>query len=250
MAHLQIYEGDVLKEQLELKSETVTIGRATDNDIVLASPEVSGYHAVIQQDNSSFTLSDRGSSNGVFVDGKRVKQHRLKYWEDIQLPGYVLKFRPRARLPGEKDGDLEAPNMSEGNAATAELDVSKIRDALERHEHKKRSKQRVQTYYLLAYLNQERVRYPLTNASFSIGKADQCDVRTPGWFAPKVAADVRRHSDGFYVVPGRRGKAQVNGARICDPTPLKDGDCLIVRGITFMFEKSEIQVSVDPENAG
>jgi len=249
MAHLQIYEGDVLKEQLEFTSEALTIGRATDNDIVLASPEVSGYHAVIQQEHGAFVLSDRGSSNGVFVDGKRVKQHRLKFWEDIQLPGYVLKFRPRARLPGEKDGDLEAPDALEGNAATAELDVSKIRDALEQHEQKKRSKQRIQAYYLLTHLNQERVRHPLTNASFSIGKADGCDVRTPGWFAPKVAANIKRHSDGFYVIPGRRGKAQVNGAKICAPTPLRDGDCLVVRGITFMFEKSEVPVPGGPGNA-
>ena len=246
MAHLQIYEGDVLKEQRELINEVLTIGRATDNDIVLASPEVSGYHAVIQGDEGSFVLSDRDSSNGVFVDGKRVKQHRLKFWEDIQLPGYVIKFRPRARLPGEKDGALDAPGASDESAATAELDVSKIRDALQQHEEKKRNKQRIQAYYLFGYLNQERVKYPLTNASFSIGKADDCDVRTSGWFAPKVAANITRHSDGFYLIPGRRGKVQVNGARISDPTPLQEGDCLVVRGITFMVEKSEIQVPGGP----
>lgn len=250
MAHLQIYEGDVLKEQMELTSEALTIGRASDNDVVLASPEVSGYHAVIQREHSAFILNDRGSSNGVFVDGKRVKQHRLKFWEDIQLPGYVLKFRPRARLPGEKDGDLESPDALEGNAATAELDVSKIRDALDRHEQKERRKRQIQTYFLLAYLNQERVKYPLTNAVFSIGKANDCDVRAPGWFAPKVAANIKRHSDGFYVVPGSRGKVQVNGTKISDATPLQQGDCVVVRGITFMFEKSEVQVPVDPEYAG
>ena len=241
MAYLQIYEGDVLREQLELTGEALTIGRATDNGIVLASPEVSGYHAVIQQENGAFVLNDLGSSNGVFVDGKRIKQHRLRFWEDIQLPGFVLKFRPRARLPGEKDGGLETPDVSEESAATAELDVSEIRDALERHEEKKRSKQKIQVYYLLAYMDQQRVKFPLTNASFSIGKANGCDVCTPGWFAPKVAANIKRHSDGFYVFPGRRGKAQVNGARVCNPTPLQDGDCLVVRGITFLVEKSEMQ---------
>ena len=242
-------KGDVLKQQLELTDAALTIGRAGDNDIVLASAEVSGHHAVIQKDQETYILTDRGSSNGVFVDGKRVKQHRLKYWEDIQLPGYVLKFRPRPRLPGEQDGQLQSPEADGENAATAELDVSKLRDALERHEEKKLSKQRIEMHYLLAYLNQERVKFPLTNASFSIGKANSCDVRTRGWFAPSVAATLKRHSDGFYVIPERRGKAQVNGAKISEPTPLKEGDCLVVRGITFVFERSEMPAPVATEHA-
>ncbi len=240
MAYLLVYEGEVLKEQRELTGETLTIGRATDNDVVLANPGVSGHHATIARNGETFELTDNGSSNGVYVDGKRVERHPLKYWEDIQVLDFVLKFRPRGRLPGEKGGDLEIPDEVQEGAATAEIDVSGIRDTLERHSRNNRRKQSRTTFYLTAHIEQQRVKYPLTNVKLSIGKAESCEIKTSGWFAPRVAAQIQRHSDGFYVVPRRRGKTHLNGSKITAPTQLREGDCLAVRNVVMMFEKVEM----------
>src|SRR5271155_5565586 len=49
------------------------IGRRTDNDIVLDDDDVSRYHAVVIDTGSSFVISDLRSTNGVQVQGRRIR---------------------------------------------------------------------------------------------------------------------------------------------------------------------------------
>ncbi len=49
-----------------------TIGRSGDNDIVLDAPSVSAHHAEIRYENGRYILYDRGSTNGTFVNGRRI----------------------------------------------------------------------------------------------------------------------------------------------------------------------------------
>ncbi len=49
-----------------------TIGRAPDNDIVLGSATVSGYHAEIRYENGQYVLHDKNSRNGTYVNGRRI----------------------------------------------------------------------------------------------------------------------------------------------------------------------------------
>ena len=240
MAYILVYQGDELKEQLELVAEKLTIGRAKDNDLILAAAGVSGHHAAIEKKGEAYVLVDSGSSNGVFVDGKRIVRHSLKYWEDIHILDYVLKFRPRARLPGEQNDELDLPDAELEVAATTEVDVSAIRDKLAKHKEKELRKRAQTTYFVVADICKQEIRFPLTNGLFSIGKDKTCDLPTPGWFAPRLAATIKRHSDGFYLVPGQRSKARLNGAKVKQPVLLKDGDRLAVRGIAMVFSKLEM----------
>ncbi|MDE3206669.1 MAG: ATP-binding cassette domain-containing protein [Acidobacteriota bacterium] len=50
----------------------VRIGRAADNDIVVADLLVSRHHAELRQGRRGYEIVDLGSANGVFVDGGRV----------------------------------------------------------------------------------------------------------------------------------------------------------------------------------
>jgi hypothetical protein len=49
----------------------ITIGRSTNNDIVISHPSVSKLHSYFKFDESkkNFTVSDAGSSNGTFIEG-------------------------------------------------------------------------------------------------------------------------------------------------------------------------------------
>lgn len=54
-------------------ADTVTrIGRQSDNDIVLADPRVSRYHAVIVGSGPGHVIIDADSANGVFLAGRRI----------------------------------------------------------------------------------------------------------------------------------------------------------------------------------
>lgn len=61
---------------LPAPGRAVRIGRAPDNDLVVADPEVSGYHAVLDWDGAVLRVHDLGSTNGTFLEGGRVDEPR------------------------------------------------------------------------------------------------------------------------------------------------------------------------------
>jgi hypothetical protein len=58
-------------------TDGLTIGRASDNTLVLRDARASRSHARIIADGSGWSVEDAGSSNGTFVDGARVRRSRL-----------------------------------------------------------------------------------------------------------------------------------------------------------------------------
>lgn len=52
---------------------SLNIGRAENNDIVIALPVVSAEHAIINWKSGGYFLSDLGSTNGTFLNGTRVQ---------------------------------------------------------------------------------------------------------------------------------------------------------------------------------
>ncbi|GAB2234927.1 hypothetical protein Droror1_Dr00004198 [Drosera rotundifolia] len=58
----------------EIVSDEVTIGRVPDKaDLVIPVATVSGLHAKIQRKGGSLFITDLGSTNGTFIDEKRLK---------------------------------------------------------------------------------------------------------------------------------------------------------------------------------
>ena len=229
MAYLRIFMGDTLLDQRELSSARTTIGRTADNDIVLNSHGVSKHHATIERHGESFVLVDNDSLNGVFVRGRRLKRHTLRYWDDIQVFDFVLKFMAAARLKGEEAG---VPDWSSDKAqqdATMEVDISSLGDLA-----KLRKRIKVPSVALIDS-GEEQARYALDKVNFTLGRSPDCELKTPGWLAPKVAARIQRRNDGCYLLPARRGRVSVNGNRIWRPVMLNDADDLRVRGLRLRF---------------
>jgi hypothetical protein len=64
-------------EHHDLPEHAVTLGRSKDCDIRLTDPNVSRRHAEIRPDGDGWTIVDLGSTNGIEVDGRRVKELAL-----------------------------------------------------------------------------------------------------------------------------------------------------------------------------
>lgn len=79
--------------RFELRRSPLRIGRALDNDVVLADPRVSRFHAEIRHEDGRYVLYDLGSTNGTLVDGRAVERCPLRDGAEIMLGGSRLTFR-------------------------------------------------------------------------------------------------------------------------------------------------------------
>lgn len=70
-----------------------TIGRLDSNEISVPDPGLSRHHAEINVGNGRFLLTDLGSTNGTFVNGKRVAETELKNGAKITAGDITLVFR-------------------------------------------------------------------------------------------------------------------------------------------------------------
>ena len=59
-------------------TDGMTLGRASDNGVVVRDGRASRRHARITADGSSWYVEDTGSSNGTYVDGTKVDRLRLE----------------------------------------------------------------------------------------------------------------------------------------------------------------------------
>lgn len=71
---LEILDGDRAGDVVPLGSTTFRIGRKPGNDLVLADEKTSGVHAEIVLEGDRYVLRDLGSTNGTFLDGRRVTE--------------------------------------------------------------------------------------------------------------------------------------------------------------------------------
>ncbi|HEY9076213.1 MAG TPA: FHA domain-containing protein [Anaerolineaceae bacterium] len=73
--------------------EKITIGRAPDNTLVLKHPLVSRYHAMLERVGARLHLVDLRSTNGVYVNNKRVEHEAwLKENDRITLGPYEFSL--------------------------------------------------------------------------------------------------------------------------------------------------------------
>ena len=90
------------------KNKKFTIGRASKNTMSLKAGTVSEVHASIKWDKSSFKIKDERSTNGTFVNGKRISGVTiLKSGDKIKVGQFVLtygvkKIREKPAAPAKK----------------------------------------------------------------------------------------------------------------------------------------------------
>src|SRR5690348_5762542 len=78
--------------EVNLRLGEAKIGRRT-GDIVLDDPAVSSQHAVIRTVGSTSTIYDLESTNGTFVDKKRIQKHDLEDGQTIVIGEHSLQYK-------------------------------------------------------------------------------------------------------------------------------------------------------------
>ena len=81
----------------EIAKRRVVIGRSKDADIQVTDPNVSRRHAELRQEGATYWLVDLDSTNGVEVNGKRVKRLKLEDGTRFTIGGTEIAFERELR---------------------------------------------------------------------------------------------------------------------------------------------------------
>jgi general secretion pathway protein A len=84
-------EGTTVVER-ELKPGRLVIGRTPDNDLQIDSKFISRHHCQIITQADSCLIEDLNSTNGIYVQSKRVRRHNLNDGDVVQLGQHEIMY--------------------------------------------------------------------------------------------------------------------------------------------------------------
>ena len=89
-------------QQVTMEQTRLTIGRRAQCDIPIKDPAVSGNHAEIEFVGNGYILRDLGSTNGVHVKGRQVKEYAIKDEDLITIGEHQLRIQMIDKSPPAK----------------------------------------------------------------------------------------------------------------------------------------------------
>ncbi|MEO6327001.1 MAG: FHA domain-containing protein, partial [Thermoanaerobaculia bacterium] len=92
--------------------DVARIGRGAGIEVDLPLQGVSSLHATIVFTSGSYWIEDAGSTNGTFVNGRRVMKERLRHLDVLSLgAGVDLLFVLKTVAAGEEQSVILGPTL-------------------------------------------------------------------------------------------------------------------------------------------
>jgi serine phosphatase RsbU (regulator of sigma subunit) len=119
MATLITVQGPTPGRPFPLDERRSLIGRRPDSTVFLESLAVSREHAAVLCEGGAFYVEDVGSSNGTFVNGKKISGRvPLTADDQLQIGPYTFAFQPS---PTPRGSDADMVIRTQVNAAPSNL---------------------------------------------------------------------------------------------------------------------------------
>jgi pSer/pThr/pTyr-binding forkhead associated (FHA) protein len=97
------------------------VGRTTDNDMQIDSKFVSRHHMQLVTSVDNCYVEDLNSTNGVFLNGKRVRRHKLQAGDVIKLGMHEVTYSP-LDVPVEPSNETRATRTTVLQDTDTDLD--------------------------------------------------------------------------------------------------------------------------------
>jgi len=212
--------------EYEVDKEATIIGRSENANIRLDHRAVSARHARIIRVGSKCIIEDLGSTNGTFINGRKMPKHLLQHGEIVQIGNYMLRFvnseqalkrKPAPEIDTDKTMVMQAPMNSQQRSKTEEkMPLAAIQ-------------------MLSGPLTGKS--YELVNSLTNIGKGDQCRIKVKGFTVGKQAAVITRRHTGYQITRLEGlSKTRVNGVALGEQQQLlEDGDIIELGDVKMQF---------------
>ncbi|MDO8456057.1 MAG: FHA domain-containing protein [Burkholderiaceae bacterium] len=216
MAKIIVTLDDSLIKVVPLSKERMTLGRRPYNDIVVDNLAVSGEHAALQAIGSEYYIEDLSSTNGIYINGKKIKRQILQTGDNIEIGKYTIKYVQEVQ-------DVEGNKSSPSGIQSSAMDSLPSEERLNLFEQTKFA----DVYVAIKVLSGQSMgkEMPLVKVVTTIGKPGEA-----------VIAITKRPKS--YVVSHVEGASRpmLNGVAFgIDAVPLKNGDFFELAGTAMQF---------------
>ena len=230
MARLILMFKDQVLKEIPFFKESMTIGRNPENNIQIDNMAVSGHHARIDKTGSKFILTDLQSTNGTFVNNKKIVSHSLKERDKIHIGNHVLLFMASEEDQEEHRNEDETMML---DAVEHELLVKEVTEA----------GQGIKKIGIISFVDRSDIgEIKLTKKLTRIGKADNSEIKLSGLFMGATAATISRRPSGYTITfTGGMTKLKVNGQVINDSVELNDYDTIELGPYKFQLYQRKVE---------
>ena len=105
-------------------SDSLSVGRGSDNDVVLGSKQVSRNHAVLSVLNGELYVKDLESSNGTFINEQRIEANKSTNLAANDTLGFAsFSFQVSAPVAATLANEQAAPLVTDEPALSASADM-------------------------------------------------------------------------------------------------------------------------------
>lgn len=218
------YEDKII-ERIVSEKKRMTIGRTSDNDIVLENRGVSRRHAQIEFNDNAAVIIDNESLNGVFINNRKITEELLRDNDVITIGKYSLIYNSQST---SKDSSIELDG-------TMVLKTKKQKELVKQDKKERDLINRMGGSVLIGEANADFSEHQVDRNVTTIGKAKFVHVHAKGFLLSGIQAKIVKEEDQFSIVNlGRKGKTKVNGEPITRHA-LRNGDLIQVGKTVFKF---------------
>jgi len=216
MAKIILKFNDTVIDQIVLKQGDMSIGRKPGSDILLDNLAVSGNHASIFTIGEDSFIQDLNSTNGTFVNNKRVTKHHLDNGDVVTIGNHSLSYLNESAV--KKSPDL-AKTVIIGRDMQEDLAAQAAKVAAAAKETPKQG-----SLFILSGTNNGK-RIDLNMAVTNLGRAG------------KRAGIISRNGARYLLLPGDDGLApKLNGVKVGGAgEELKNGDLIEIADARMQF---------------
>lgn len=225
MPEIIVKYADKVIERVVTEKEHISIGRTSENDIILDNRGVSRKHAQIEFSDKGALIIDNDSLNGTFVNHRKVNETFLQDADTITIGKFDLVFHQESQ-PAGKISDMDG---------TMVLNTRKQKELVEQDTEDKELTAAAGGAVLLALEGSNKKKIRVNNDTTTLGKSSFANVPVRGFWVSKLQAKIIHEGAAFSLINiGHGGKTKVNGEIVTSAT-LKNGDIIEVGKSVFRF---------------
>ena len=214
MWKLCVVDDESNRTVVKLVRADYSLGRAEDSTIRLTERNISRLHArLFRQGDNDWTIEDKNSYTGSFVNGERLNGPRqLKHGDTIQLGDYRLELMD------------ESQQAVDARSIDALVSAAQLPDR-----------------FVVVQGPGVGTVYPLTEQKLLVGRGEECQIALDDASVSRVHVEVLRTEHGLMILDqGSSNGLRINGADL-PSAMLRSGDVVELGDVRLKFVPAGVE---------